>query len=143
MRSTSHPTCRRSPPGETAACGARWPRAEWTPRASGLNAVAGVTAVCTNDNRPYSASQFCRQLAWRDFCYNPARHMERYDPNGDYVRRDVPELRDVPVEYIREPWRMPGEVPQKTGCVIGEDYPKPIVDHTEARKRALERYALD
>jgi deoxyribodipyrimidine photo-lyase len=75
--------------------------------------------------------------------YNPARQMERYDPGGAYVRRYVPELRDVPDEYVREPWRMPGEVQQKAGCVIGKDYPKPIVDHAEARKRALERYARD
>jgi deoxyribodipyrimidine photo-lyase len=74
--------------------------------------------------------------------YNPARHMERYDPDGDYVRRYVPELHNVPDEYVREPWKMPGEVQQQAGCVIGEDYPKPIVDHAEARKRALERYAL-
>jgi deoxyribodipyrimidine photolyase len=59
------------------------------------------------------------------------------------VRRYVPELRDVPDEHLREPWRMPGDVQQQAGCVIGEDYPKPIVDHVEARKRALERYALD
>jgi deoxyribodipyrimidine photo-lyase len=38
---------------------------------------------------------------------------------------------------------MPGDVQQQTGCVIGEDYPKPIVDHAEARRRGLERYALD
>jgi deoxyribodipyrimidine photo-lyase len=75
--------------------------------------------------------------------YNPARHMERYDPDGDYVRRYVQELRDVPDEYVREPWRMPGEVQQQAGCVIGEDYPTPIVDHADARRRALERYALD
>jgi deoxyribodipyrimidine photo-lyase len=69
--------------------------------------------------------------------------MERHDPDGDYVRRYVRELRDVPDEYVREPWKMPREVQQTAGCVIGEDYPKPIVDHAEARKRALERYALD
>jgi deoxyribodipyrimidine photo-lyase len=75
--------------------------------------------------------------------YNPARHMERYDPNGAYVRRHVPELRGVPVEYVREPWRMTRELQEQAGCVIGEDYPEPIVERTEARKRALERYRLD
>jgi deoxyribodipyrimidine photolyase len=59
------------------------------------------------------------------------------------VRRYVPELHDVPDEYVREPWKMPGEVQQQAGCLIGADYPKPIVDHFAARKRALERYALD
>jgi deoxyribodipyrimidine photo-lyase len=72
--------------------------------------------------------------------YNPARHMERFDPEGTYVRRHVPELRDVPDEYLREPWTMPREIQQRCGCVIGEDYPEPIVDHLEARREAFERY---
>lgn len=75
--------------------------------------------------------------------YNPARHMERYDPNGDYVRRYVPELQDVPAEYLREPWTMPADVQRESGCVIGRDYPEPIVDHGEARAEALERYRVD
>jgi deoxyribodipyrimidine photo-lyase len=74
--------------------------------------------------------------------YNPARHMERYDPNGDYVRRYVPELRDVPDEHLGEPWLMPEEVQREAGCVIGEDYPEPIVDHAAARRAALERYRV-
>ena len=73
--------------------------------------------------------------------YNPARHMERYDPEGAYVRRHVPELRDVPLEFLAEPWTMPDDVQRASGCVIGRDYPEPIVDHAEARRRALERYA--
>jgi deoxyribodipyrimidine photo-lyase len=74
--------------------------------------------------------------------YNPARHMERYDPKGDYVRRYVPELRDVPDEHLGEPWLMPEEVQHEAGCVIGEDYPEPIVDHAAARREALERYRV-
>jgi deoxyribodipyrimidine photo-lyase len=74
--------------------------------------------------------------------YNPARHMERFDPRGEYVRRYVPELRDVPDEYLREPWTMPDEVQQAAGCVIGEDYPEPIVDHREAREEAFARYRV-
>jgi deoxyribodipyrimidine photo-lyase len=74
--------------------------------------------------------------------YNPARHMERYDPHGDYVRRYVPELRSVPDEHLAEPWLMPGEVQREAGCVIGADYPEPIVDHAAARRAALERYAV-
>jgi deoxyribodipyrimidine photo-lyase len=72
--------------------------------------------------------------------YNPARHMERFDPDGRYVRRYVPELRPVPDAYLREPWTMPEEVQRVCGCVIGEDYPEPIVDHLEARREAFERY---
>jgi deoxyribodipyrimidine photo-lyase len=73
--------------------------------------------------------------------YNPARHMERYDPDGRYVRRHVPELREVPDTWLAEPWTMPEDVQRASGCVIGVDYPEPIVDHAEARRAALERYA--
>ncbi len=73
--------------------------------------------------------------------YNPARQMERHDPDGAYVRRYVPELRDVPDRYLAEPWTMPEDEQRACGCVIGRDYPEPIVDHAEARRAALARYA--
>jgi deoxyribodipyrimidine photo-lyase len=72
--------------------------------------------------------------------YNPARQMQSYDPDGVYVRRYVPELAGVPDEHLREPWTMPGQLQREVGCVIGEDYPEPIVDHAQARREALERY---
>jgi deoxyribodipyrimidine photo-lyase len=72
--------------------------------------------------------------------FNPALHMERFDPGGDYVRRYVPELRDVPDRYLREPWTMPEALQREVGCVVGVDYPAPIVDHAQARREALERY---
>jgi deoxyribodipyrimidine photo-lyase len=75
--------------------------------------------------------------------YNPARHLERFDPRGDYVRRYVPELSDVPDEYLPEPWKMPEDLQRTAGCVIGRDYPEPIVDHAEARKKALARFKVD
>ena len=74
--------------------------------------------------------------------YNPARQMERHDPDGLYVRRYVPELRSVPDEHLAEPWLMPEHVQREVGCVVGEDYPEPIVDHAEARRAALERYRV-
>jgi deoxyribodipyrimidine photo-lyase len=72
--------------------------------------------------------------------YNPARQMDAYDPDGAYVRRYLPELARVPHEFLSEPWRMPEEVQRAAGCVIGRDYPEPIVDQAEARRAALERY---
>ena len=74
--------------------------------------------------------------------YNPARHQERYDPEGEYVRRHVPELAEVPGEYLSEPWTMPAEVQERAGCLIGTDYPEPIVDHAQARREAIERYRV-
>ena len=72
--------------------------------------------------------------------YNPRLQMERHDPRGAYVRRYVPELRVVPDDYLSEPWTMPDDVQREVGCVIGADYPAPIVDHAQARREAIERY---
>jgi deoxyribodipyrimidine photo-lyase len=74
--------------------------------------------------------------------FNPARQQARFDPDGAYVRRYVPELQRVPNEYLAEPARMPEPLQRELGCVIGRDYPAPIVDHTVARRDALERYRI-
>jgi deoxyribodipyrimidine photo-lyase len=74
--------------------------------------------------------------------YNPARQQERHDPDGSYVRRYVSELRDVPDRYLAEPWTMPEDVQRTARCIVGEDYPEPIVDHRAAREEALERYRI-
>jgi deoxyribodipyrimidine photo-lyase len=79
------------------------------------------------------------QPAFRSI-YNPARQQQRFDPDGRYVRRYVPELRLVPDAYLAEPWTMPDAVQQEANCRIGQDYPHPIVEHKGARHRALERY---
>jgi deoxyribodipyrimidine photo-lyase len=73
--------------------------------------------------------------------FNPTRQQARFDPDGVYVRRYIPELRDVPDRYLAEPWKMPRDVQRQAGCVIVTDYPEPIVDHRLARRQALERYA--
>lgn len=73
--------------------------------------------------------------------YNPALHQKRYDADGVYVREYVPELRGVPDKYLPEPWTMPESVQREVGCVIGTDYPAPIVDLPAAREAALARYA--
>ncbi len=72
--------------------------------------------------------------------FNPARQQGRFDPDGTYVREYVPELKRVPDQHVAEPWTMPGDVQERCGCVIGRDYPEPIVDHAEARRQALDRY---
>jgi deoxyribodipyrimidine photo-lyase len=72
--------------------------------------------------------------------YNPALQQDRHDPTGAYVRRWVPELRDVPRERLAEPWKMTPQEQRAAGCVIGRDYPAPIVDHRRERERAMERY---
>jgi deoxyribodipyrimidine photo-lyase len=73
--------------------------------------------------------------------FNPTLQQRRYDPEGDYVRRHVPELERVPDDYLAEPWKMSLEIQRAAGCVIGVDYPAPIVDHAVARQEAIARYA--
>lgn len=71
---------------------------------------------------------------------NPIRQARRLDPDGAYVRRHVPQLRDVPAERIHEPWTMTPEEQRAAGCRIGSDYPAPLVDHAQRRRLALARY---
>ena len=73
--------------------------------------------------------------------FNPVLQGRRFDPDGGYVRRWVPELRRVPAAMIHAPWLMSGTEQAAAGCRIGIDYPAPIVDHAGARERALAAYA--
>ncbi len=73
--------------------------------------------------------------------FNPVSQGEKFDPEGAYVRRCVPELATLDAKFIHRPWEAPQEVLRTAGVVLGETYPRPIVDHAFARKRALEAYA--
>jgi deoxyribodipyrimidine photo-lyase len=72
--------------------------------------------------------------------FNPVLQGRKFDPDGAYVRRWVPELARVPVAHVHDPWVMDGATQAEAGCRIGVDYPAPIVDHAEARGRALAAY---
>jgi deoxyribodipyrimidine photo-lyase len=69
--------------------------------------------------------------------YNPVRQGERFDPQGAYIRRWLPELAALPVKWIHRPWEAPAAVLAQAGLWLGRDYPLPIVDHAAARDRAL------
>jgi deoxyribodipyrimidine photo-lyase len=72
--------------------------------------------------------------------FNPVSQSERYDPDGTYIRRWVPELADLPTRALHAPWTASERVLREAGVVLGETYPRPIVDHAEARARALEAF---
>ena len=72
--------------------------------------------------------------------FNPVLQQRKFDPDGEFVRRWVPELRDVPLERLFEPWRMTGDEQEAAGCVIGRDYPEPVVEHQAERRAASERF---
>jgi deoxyribodipyrimidine photo-lyase len=73
--------------------------------------------------------------------FNPVLQGKKHDPNGNFVRRWLPELARVPNRYLHAPWEMPKDVQHEAGCVIGQDYPAPIIDHAWARERTLAAYA--
>ncbi|TXT30123.1 MAG: deoxyribodipyrimidine photo-lyase [Rhodocyclaceae bacterium] len=74
--------------------------------------------------------------------FNPVTQSERFDPEGKFIRRYVPELAKIANKYIHAPWQM-GRIEQESiGVVIGRDYPAPIVDHATAREKTLARYAI-
>lgn len=72
--------------------------------------------------------------------FNPVLQSKRFDPEGLYIRRWVPELDKVPPKYIHQPWRMPSDVQRNCGTIIGQDYPQPIVDHAVMRQLAIDLY---
>jgi deoxyribodipyrimidine photo-lyase len=69
--------------------------------------------------------------------FNPTLQGNRFDVEGDYVRRWVPELARLPKKYIHEPWKAPPSVQRDAGVHVGNDYPTPIVDLSETRQRFL------
>ena len=72
--------------------------------------------------------------------FNPITQGEKFDPKGDYTREFVPEIAALPDKYLQKPWEAPDEVLENAGVTLGKTYPKPLVDHSKARKRALEGY---
>jgi deoxyribodipyrimidine photo-lyase len=69
--------------------------------------------------------------------FNPILQGAKFDPEGKYVRRFVPELANLPTDYLFSPWEAPAHVLAQAGVTLGKTYPKPIVDHGEARAHAL------
>jgi deoxyribodipyrimidine photo-lyase len=72
--------------------------------------------------------------------FNPFTQGEDYDPDGEYIRKWVPELEDVPDKHIHKPHEMNQLEQEDCGVSIGEDYTEPIVDHDEKRKEAIESF---
>jgi deoxyribodipyrimidine photo-lyase len=86
------------------------------------------TAGCGADAAPYFR------------VFNPILQGKRFDSTGDYVRKWIPEIKKIPNGKIHTPWEVSKEELQNYEIVLGHSYPKPIVDHAEARKVALEAF---
>lgn len=72
--------------------------------------------------------------------FNPILQARKFDPDGDYIRRWVPELAKLPTSHLADPWLAPPEILEKAGVKLGKDYPYPIVNHALARDRAMAAY---
>ena len=94
---------------------------DWAPNNMGWQWSAG----CGCDAQPYFR------------VFNPMTQGKRYDPAGDYVRRYVPELARLPAKHIHAPWEAPESALRAAGVRLDETYPRPIVDHRDARETFL------
>ncbi|MEY2933182.1 MAG: hypothetical protein RL033_3931 [Pseudomonadota bacterium] len=83
-------------------------------------------AGCGSDAQPYFR------------LFNPTLQAQKFDPEGSYVRRWLPELAALPARHVHTPWLAPPEVLEGAGVRLGSNYPLPIVDHASARQRFLE-----
>ncbi len=72
--------------------------------------------------------------------FNPILQSEKFDPQGHYIKRYLPILAKLPPPYIHQPWTAPQPILRAAGIDLGTHYPFPIVDHSEARKRALDAF---
>jgi len=70
--------------------------------------------------------------------FNPVTQGNKFDPEGDYVRRYVPEVAELPDKYLHSPWEAPEDVLAEAGVALGDTYPRPLVELKASRERALE-----
>jgi deoxyribodipyrimidine photo-lyase len=74
--------------------------------------------------------------------FNPINQSEKFDGNGSFIRRYVPEIAALPDKHIHAPWMTPPLVLKEANIAIGRDYPAPIVDHDQARQKTLMRFSV-
>jgi deoxyribodipyrimidine photo-lyase len=71
--------------------------------------------------------------------YNPIKQGQDHDPQGQFLRQWLPELARVPVVHLHEPWTMPPSTQTSAGCLLGVDYPLPLVEPAAAAREAKQR----
>ena len=74
--------------------------------------------------------------------FNPTSQSEKFDPEGKFIKRYCPELAQLDKKWVHAPWEAPPMALSMAQVVLGSTYPRPVVQHDEARKKTLERYAV-
>ena len=98
--------------------------------------------AANNGGWQWAASSGCDAQPWFRI-FNPITQSEKFDPQGKFIRRYVPELAALPDKALHAPWlARPADLASADDVVIGRDYPLPIVQHDEARTETLARYAV-
>ena len=97
--------------------------------------------AANNGGWQWAASSGCdAQPYFRIF--NPITQSEKFDADGKFIRRYLPQLSALGDRHIHAPWLAPAQELERAGIRLGQDYPLPLVQHDEARKATLQRYAV-
>ncbi|MDR6386224.1 cryptochrome/photolyase family protein [Paraburkholderia caribensis] len=94
-----------------------------------------------NGGWQWAASTGCDAQPWFRI-FNPVTQSEKFDPQGLFIKRFLPELENVPARWIHAPWQANPDDLKDWGVVLGKDYPQPVVDHAKAREQTLARYGV-
>ncbi len=96
--------------------------------------------AANNGGWQWAASTGCDAQPWFRI-FNPVTQSEKFDPQGHFIRRYVPEILSLPNQFIHAPWKMNASQQAACGVLLGRDYPLPVVDHAVARERTLQRFS--
>ena len=94
-----------------------------------------------NGGWQWAASTGCDAQPWFRI-FNPVTQSERFDANGRFIRKYIPELNNCNDKEIHAPWAMSKQRQSEINTIIGEDYPFPVVEHATQRELALALYKL-
>jgi len=103
------------------------------------DALIDYDLASNNGGWQWAASTGCDAQPWFRI-FNPVTQSQRFDPDGSFIRRYVPEVAALEASEIHAPWTLAPGLQQARGVVVGRDYPPPVVDHARAREEALALY---